>query len=47
MQELIREYGRVIVSVIVGVITAVILVYTCVCIAAYIEFFSDCLMGGG
>ncbi len=47
MQELIRDYGRIIVSVIMGVFAVGILAYTCVCMAAYIEFFSDCLMGGG
>ncbi len=47
MQELIRDYGRIIVSVIMGVFAVGILAYTCVCMAAYMEFCSDCLMGGG
>ena len=47
MQELIRDYVRIIVSVIIGVFAVGILAYTCVCMAAYMEFFSDCLMGGG
>lgn len=46
MQELIREYGKVIVSVIVGVFAVALLAYACVCIAAYMEYFADSLMGG-
>lgn len=47
MQELMREYGRILVSVIAGVMAVGILVYACICMAAYFEFFADCLMGGG
>ncbi len=47
MSELIREYGAAMVSALVGALAVGLLVYSCVQIASYLEFFSDCLMGGG
>lgn len=46
MQELIREYGGALLSAIVGMFAVGLLVYACFCIAAYMEFFADRLMGG-
>lgn len=46
MQELVREYGGAIVSAIVGVFAIGLLIYACSCIASYMEFFADRMMGG-
>lgn len=46
MQDLIREYGRVMLSVLAGTVAVGILVYACAEIAIYLEFFADELMGG-
>lgn len=46
MQELIREYGGALLSAIVGMFAVGLLVYAYFCIAAYMEFFADRLMGG-
>lgn len=46
MQELIREYGKVIVSVLAGMLAVGIVAYACVCIAAYMGYVADSLMGG-
>lgn len=46
MQELIREYGGAVLSAVVAVFAVGMLAYVCVCIASYMEFFADRLMGG-
>lgn len=46
LQDLIREYGRVMLSVLAGTVAVGILVYACAEIAIYLEFFADELMGG-
>ena len=46
MQEIIQEYGRIMLSVIAGVLVIAIIGYTFVCIAEYIENFCRQLMGG-
>ncbi len=46
MQDLIQEYGRVMLSVLVGALAVGLLVYACAEIAIYLEFFADKLMGG-
>lgn len=45
MHELIREYGRGIVSAVTGVFVVGLLIYACRCIASYMAFFADLLMG--
>lgn len=46
MNELIREYGMAVLSVITGTLAVGLLVYACMCIAAYMDFFADWFMGG-
>lgn len=45
MREMIREYGRVILSAVTGMVLVGILVYACRCISLYMAYFDDCLMG--
>lgn len=46
MNELIKEYGNILVTVLVCVLVLAVIGYLCVYIAEYMVFFADCLMGG-
>lgn len=46
MSELIKEYGKIFLAVMAGVLVMGILGYAYKSISAYMEFFADRLMGG-
>lgn len=46
MNELIREYGRVMLSALECILVAGIIGTLCTQVAGYLEYFADRLMGG-
>lgn len=46
MSELIKEYGKILLSVMAGVLVIGVLGYAYKSIIVYMEYFADRLMGG-
>ncbi len=46
MQQLIKEYGRTAFAVLAGGLVTGLLGYACYCIAMYLSYFAEWLMGG-